>query len=103
MRSPSPTIDELLDDFPYTRRQAAAALNVSQSSIKQAVGRGQLREYHLVGGYRYLGKDLKAYFFSCLVNPVGRREEKLPSRQPQEVPIKHLDAARLLAAWSREG
>ena len=86
-----------------TIREAADALRVSESTIRNAIGSGRLRAFRfgVRGGSIRIGRaDLEDYMASCATaaQPVGRA-----AGQADGGLFKSLDAGRLLAAWRRQG
>lgn len=85
-----------------TIREAAGVLRVSESTIRNAIGSGQLRAFRFGarGGSIRIGKvDLEDYMASCTTaKPKGRTAVHQGGSL-----FKSLDAGRLLAAWKRQG
>jgi excisionase family DNA binding protein len=83
-----------------TINQSAEQLNVAYNTIRNAILAGKLPAYKIMGTYRIDPDDLAAYIESCRVETKGR-EAKIPALQATT--LKHLDGARLRAAWTRQG
>jgi excisionase family DNA binding protein len=81
-------------------REAADELGVSYGTIRNAIRRGRLIAYRFEGTFRILPVDLSAYRDRC-VTAAPEAEIKAPA--PKVSSLKHLDGARLRAAWLAQG
>jgi excisionase family DNA binding protein len=85
-----------------TIREAAGALRVSESTIRNAISSGQLRAFRFGarGGSIRIGMaDLEDYMASCTT---AKPKDRTAVHQGGSL-FKSLDAGRLLAAWKRQG
>ena len=86
-----------------TIREVASLLRVSESTVRNAIRKGQLRAFRFGArrGTIRIGKaDFEDYLASCVTEPtptVKRRSRTAGS------PFTALDGGRLLAAWRRQG
>jgi excisionase family DNA binding protein len=83
-----------------TITQAAERLNVAYNTIRNAVRAGKLTAYRILGTYRIDPDDLASFVAGCRVAAKGR-EARPPV--PKATTLKHLDGARLHAAWIAQG
>jgi excisionase family DNA binding protein len=84
-----------------TIREAAGVLRVSESTIRNAVGSGQLRAFRFGargGSIRITRADLDAYIAGAATAPLTTH-----TAAPSGGQLKHLNASRLLAAWRQQG
>jgi excisionase family DNA binding protein len=83
-----------------TIKQIAERLNVANNTVRNAIKKGQLTAYKFMGTYRVREEDLAGYIASCRVEARGREPEP-PTLKATT--LKHLDGARLRAAWTAQG
>ena len=81
-------------------KQVSRRLNVAYNTIRNAIRADRLTAYLIQGTYRIREEDLAAYLETCRVE-ARRREARPPALKATR--IKHLDGARLRAAWTRQG
>lgn len=76
-------------------------LRVSESTIRNAIGSGQLRAFRFGsrgGSIRITQADLSDYIAGAATSPLTS-----PTPAPTGGQFKHLDASKLLAAWQQQG
>ena len=86
-----------------TIREAAGLLRVSESTVRNAIRAGQLRAFRFGlrgGSIRLSPTDLEAYMAACATE--ADRVQIAP-RRPCGGAFQNLNAAKLLAAWRRQG
>jgi excisionase family DNA binding protein len=84
-----------------TIREAAGILRVSESTIRNAIGSGQLRAFRFGargGSIRIIQADLDDYIANAATAPAVSHTPASTGGQ-----FKHLNASKLLAAWRQQG
>lgn len=81
-------------------QQAAERLSVAYNTVRNAILAGKLTAYRVLGTYRIKVEDLDAFIEAGRVEKKGR-EAKPPA--PRASALKHLNGARLRAAWTAQG
>jgi len=81
-------------------RRAAQKLDVAYNTIRNAILAGGLAAYKIQGTYRINPVDLADYVERCRVEVKGR---VTGPPAPKSHTLKHLDGARLRAAWTARG
>ena len=81
-------------------KQVSRRLNVAYNTIRNAIRGDRLIAYLIEGTYRIREEDLAAYLETCRIEARGR-EARPPALKATT--LKHLDGARLRAAWTRQG
>jgi excisionase family DNA binding protein len=80
--------------------QTAERLNLSGGTVRNEIKSGRLRAYRFRGAYRIEEGDLAEYIRSCRLES---REPEAKPPAPGPTTLKHLDGARLRAAWNAQG
>jgi excisionase family DNA binding protein len=99
--------EQLPDATELTIAEVAEILRLSQSQVRNAIHEGRL-EAQLFSGrgkgtYRIEKRAVVAYKRASRFQPKDIRREHNAARRTQEVRVKHLDEARLRAAWLDAG
>ena len=81
-------------------KQVSRRLNVAYNTIRNAILGGRLTAFRIQGAYRIREEDLAAYLETCRIEARGR-EARPPALKATT--LKHLDGARLRAAWTQQG
>ena len=81
-------------------KQVSRRLNVAYNTIRNAILAGRLTAFRIQKAYRIREADLANFIESSRVEARGR-EARPPALKTTT--LKHLDGARLRAAWTRQG
>jgi excisionase family DNA binding protein len=96
------TFDDIKDGAVYTVQEAADVLGICYNSVLNAIHQGELQASR-PGGYRILGRDIKAFWERTKVEPKRSKEGvPSPSRPEAGKPFRKLNSDRLLAAWQQQ-
>jgi excisionase family DNA binding protein len=83
-------------------RDAAERLDVAYNTIRNEILDGRLPACKVRGTYRIRPEDLDDYIRAYRIEAPGRTATPSAPR-PSATTLKHLDGARLLAAWTAQG
>jgi excisionase family DNA binding protein len=79
-----------------TVKQSAERLGVSLSKMYEIISKQKIAHYRIEGKIVLADEDLESYLKACRVEAGA----KVPTRSPGV--YKHLNAARLAAAWKKQ-
>jgi excisionase family DNA binding protein len=99
LRAAGKRVQAMIDEY-VSIQEAADRLSVAYNTVRNAILAGKLTAYKILGTYRIRVEDLEAFIEAGRVEK-GGREAKPPALRASA--LKHLDGARLRAAWTAQG